>query len=124
MGGDDGEMTDDTVFYFSQLDRVYGKKMVSNLFEFLLRCFDAADSFDSYLHTHNNALARTAACRPAHMTLSAARLSQTVGNPPPLKQKDLFLSRIHARVSVVFSAENISLIPADLCRVTEQWVGL
>lgn len=72
-----------------------------------------------HAHTHSH-------MQTAHMLISAARLSQTVGNPPPLKQKDLFLSCTHARVSVVFSAEtkNITLIPTDLCRVTKQWVRL
>lgn len=123
MGGDDGEMTDDSAFYFSLLGHVSGNdKQLARTLAAWLWC-------SGYLRTH----ARTHLHAQSHADHSLAciccQLSQTVGNPPPLKQKDLFLScyrqtgththtqrETHTPVSVVFSAEtkNITLIPTDL----------
>lgn len=81
--------------------------------------------FEYSIHTHTLARSHTHSCTQSHVDCSHAciccQLSQTVGNPPPLKQKDLFLScyrqkHTHTKVSVVFSVEtkNITLIPTDL----------
>lgn len=58
-------------------------EMIGTYFEFLLYCFDTSATY-THLHAQSHA-------DHSHACISC-QLSQTVGNPPPLKQKDLFLS--------------------------------
>lgn len=76
-------MTDDSVFCFSQLCHVFGNdKQLLWILALLL--------WYLHIHTHTHLHAQSHADH-SHACIGC-QLSQTVGNPPPLKQKDLFLS--------------------------------